>query len=1400
MEINTEVGIGIKTEGDEVAVASITNVKDALDAAGVSADNFSLKIAQANQRAANATYSIAKDIVSGKNSWYDPNTTDEINLQIATQRALDEEVQNSAKIAEQAEKQRQQSLITSRYALYDLSTTYTRVGVASAAALAATVKSAADYESAFVGVARTANLSESSLNDLYDELINLSREIPESFTNLSEIATLGGQFGIAGESLAGFAENVAMFSATTNASIDETATGFARIAQLTDAGANSFDAIGSSIYTVGANSLATETEVMSIAQEIATAGNLAGFSTSQVIGLSAALASLGVQPYRARGNIQRVFADITSAAAEGGESLQQFASISGMSAQQFATSWKSNASDTFVTFIEGLKNAADSGASLDTVLGNLGISSSLDVQTLKQLADNTDILNQTMKDAATAYANSTSLSDAYGLVAETLSARLSTLKNSVQAVLAELGKSTILGSMVGYIQSITDAAGELLSLINGIGNVPVIGNVTTMLLAGVTAIALYRAGMLTLRATYAAVLTAQINLEKSGAALNVSLGTMLKTIVGMKSPLTQNAAALKGMAAAEDMVTSSTATMTTATKIGTAAVTTLKTAMKTFLPMLAIGVGLEGVSKLVDWFKQKTESAAETTDRFGISFSGLSDAMQQDMNTWLATGNATEVFSVKAKENSLSLQAMSDATANAKQQQILLAQEAGNVSSKLEDQIVVLGQASAAYLVNQISQSETFKKVFSENADALDQAGFSAYELGEKLASIGTSGTLDWLEQLKADLLDVSNMPSKGTWEYNERLSEVSEQANALDDVISSLSPVFEEYNTQAAIAAGASNQLSASLQDAGDSGEDGADGTLSAAQALSDLADTLFASTDASAQFESKMYDLGAAMANNGNDFSVYTASGRANLAALQDAVAQAATNAAGDSAAFAASLKQILAALISHGVDVANIFPQLLKQAQVKNVSELNNNLAKSYQNVSFQSGYAAQSAKNYASATRKVGNAAKSAAAKVYTLSDYVSDLSGIMKDAFDFRWGYQESVDDAAEAFQKLADYQKNAADDLADAKQKISDYRQEINKLKADLNGLYADKATLTYQLGVAVDYGDTLRAAEIQAELAQKQEDINSNLADQQSKNKDIADSQEDVSDAQEKLNKNLDGTTKSSRDQREMVLDLVSSYQDQIIALANSGASQDEVKRKTQELQDKFYSQMHQLGYNRAEADKYAKTFRDLAKVIDAVPKNITVSATMDPATRAIKEWKAKNTNGRGLSGKGMSIPVSASVKTPNTAGAQKWLNEHPLDIKTRLRDVGSGKYVRIGGRVGVDFLLSAYAEGGFTGRGNKYDAAGMVHKGEYVFPQSMVNQSTGLPTQEALAAMLSRTGNTTNITNGNTASVLQVELSPTDRNLLAQANAPVQVVLSATEVTSAVNRQNEISTTRGS
>jgi len=83
----------------------------------------------------------------------------------------------------------------------------------------------------------------------------------------------------------------------------------------------------------------------------------------------------------------------------------------------------------------------------------------------------------------------------------------------------------------------------------------------------------------------------------------------------------------------------------------------------------------------------------------------------------------------------------------------------------------------------------------------------------------------------------------------------------------------------------------------------------------------------------------------------------------------------------------------------------------------------------------------------------------------------------------------------------------------------------------------------------------------------------------------------------------------------------------------------------------------------------------------------------------------------------------------------AWDWISKLPGLIASSIGNVGALLRDKIGnwdipGPLGrVRDVIPGFASGGFTGRGGVHEVAGIVHKGEYVVPQNMVDQSTGLP-----------------------------------------------------------------------
>lgn len=119
---------------------------------------------------------------------------------------------------------------------------------------------------------------------------------------------------------------------------------------------------------------------------------------------------------------------------------------------------------------------------------------------------------------------------------------------------------------------------------------------------------------------------------------------------------------------------------------------------------------------------------------------------------------------------------------------------------------------------------------------------------------------------------------------------------------------------------------------------------------------------------------------------------------------------------------------------------------------------------------------------------------------------------------------------------------------------------------------------------------------------------------------------------------------------------------------------------------------------------------------------------------------------------------------------------------------------------RAGVGF-----AQGGFTGRGGKFDPAGIVHKGEFVVPKQFVNQSTGMPSPSFLAQLqngmrgFAMGGFVGTAAPAGSSDVLMVELSPFDRQLLQQAGN-VQLRVDGRVLAETNNRNNVIASQRGS
>ena len=103
------------------------------------------------------------------------------------------------------------------------------------------------------------------------------------------------------------------------------------------------------------NNLATsEKEIVDMSLRLAAAGNQVGLTEAQILAMSGALSSVGVNAEAGGGAMSRVLQKINTEVLSAGENLSGFAEVAGQSADEFATKWQKDPQSAIVDFVEGL--------------------------------------------------------------------------------------------------------------------------------------------------------------------------------------------------------------------------------------------------------------------------------------------------------------------------------------------------------------------------------------------------------------------------------------------------------------------------------------------------------------------------------------------------------------------------------------------------------------------------------------------------------------------------------------------------------------------------------------------------------------------------------------------------------------------------------------------------------------------------------------------------------------------------------------------------------------------------------------------------------------------------------------------------------------------------------------
>lgn len=321
-------------------------------------------------------------------------------------------------------------------------------------------KSASDFESSFAGVKKTVDElydANGNLTISYDDLEkgirDMAKVLPASANEIAGVAESAGQLGIKTENVLDFTRTMIDLGESTNMSSEEASTALAQLANITKMPQDSFDNLGSTIVALGNTMATTESDIVNMGLRLAGTGAQIGLSESQIMALAGTMSSLGINAEAGGGSMSRVLQKINTNVLSGSKDLSKFAKIAGMSSAEFTEAWGDDTTQAIDAFVRGLGEAGASGEDVTTILKDLGISSTQEIDTLLRLSGAGELLGDALDTASVAWAENSALAEEAGTRYETTESKMQMFKNKLQDIMITLGEP-LLDAMLSVMDAL----------------------------------------------------------------------------------------------------------------------------------------------------------------------------------------------------------------------------------------------------------------------------------------------------------------------------------------------------------------------------------------------------------------------------------------------------------------------------------------------------------------------------------------------------------------------------------------------------------------------------------------------------------------------------------------------------------------------------------------------------------------------------------------------------------------------------------------------------------------------------------------------------------------------------------------------------------------------------------
>jgi TP901 family phage tail tape measure protein len=243
-----------------------------------------------------------------------------------------------------------------------------------AAVLGASVMAAAKFEDAFADVRKTVDASPAEFKRMETGLRNMAKEIPIGVNELSQLAGEAGALGVAAKDIVGFTKVTAQLGTATDLSASDAANALARLGNvLGQKTVKDFERMGATLVDLGNKGASTESEITEMALRISRSGGIVGLTAKQVLGLAASLSNVGIKAEAGGTAVSRALLTMNEAIKLGGQELQTFAQVAGLSTDRFAKLFAKDAPTALGLFAEGLVKMNEAGKPVVGTLEKVGL-------------------------------------------------------------------------------------------------------------------------------------------------------------------------------------------------------------------------------------------------------------------------------------------------------------------------------------------------------------------------------------------------------------------------------------------------------------------------------------------------------------------------------------------------------------------------------------------------------------------------------------------------------------------------------------------------------------------------------------------------------------------------------------------------------------------------------------------------------------------------------------------------------------------------------------------------------------------------------------------------------------------------------------------------------------------